>query len=785
MNTTFTKSILLAVLCTFLSNVDAATITWVGNTSNDWNTGSNWSSGSVPTSSDAVVISNASASNQPALDANRTIVTLDLSAGTLDLRGFTLNLTSCSFTGGSLNNGYIIANDFSAMQNTTFNGLVVLTKNGGSDNDLNGGNTFNGPVAIVNNDDSRLRMAVSNPDKFNGIIHFEENSSGQMEPAYNGINTFAGDISAVGSLNTVTFASGNGQVMITGTTSTYGNPQFNRLTINTNGQMSLLNTLNISALRIYKGTLDLENNSITTATAIFSGGTLTDGTVNFTNLDSMSASTFSGPLTLNKTGGANNSVFGGNTFNNNVIIINSSSSLLRLASTTGDDYNGNVDFRENSTGNLEPAYNGNNTFAANIATNNSSSVITFGAGSGFVIIDGNAFQSFVGNSALTPTVRRLTLNTSGVLYLDLTAVNIQVSLSFTSGHIQSSNNNEVIFLDGAIWTGAKHSSHVDGPVIKIGNDNFIFPVGDGSVYAPIEISAPSNTSDAFEATYINAPYSNTSSLASGLNNVSTDEHWILDRIAGSSSVLVTLHWNKFRHGGINSLTDMKVARWTGSQWADHGNGGTTGTETEGTVVSSAAITDFSPFTLGSGTSLNPLPISLLSFDAMPLKSVVQLKWATSNEIDNKAFIVEKSLNGNEWSEVSKVEGAGNSNDINHYMALDLNPVIGMQFYRLISIDLDGTRHYSEIRAVRYNDNNNSMVSVFPNPAANNINVNIPTNDNQDASIRISNSLGQVVFEMTGVASGSLSLDLTDFSAGIYQMQIVYDGQVQLVQLIKQ
>ncbi|MCC6818062.1 MAG: hypothetical protein IT245_04120, partial [Bacteroidia bacterium] len=541
MNTYKFKLILSVAFFAVVFNLKAATITWVGNTNNDWNTGSNWSSNSVPTSGDIVVISNASASNQPVLDASRTITTLDLSAGSLDLNGNTLTTSSCSFTGGELSNGTIISDDYDAMENSTFNGLLVFYKNGGGNNDLNGGNTFNGPIAIVNNDNSRIRLAVSNPDVFNGVIHFEENSSGQTEPAYNGNNTFSGDISSIGSINTVSFAAGSGQVVITGTTTTYGNPEFRKLTINTNSQLSALVNLTIDVLRIYKGTLDMESNTATVNTAIFKGGTLTDGVVNFNNVDSMTNTTFIGNLTLNKVGGSNNIVQGGNTFSGGVNIFNSSSSLWRLANVTGDDFNGNVDFRENSSGQLEPAYNGNNTFAGDISTDNSNSVISFGNSNGFVIIDGNSFQNLVGNTARTPIIKRLTLNTSGILYLNLTNLSITTSVSFTSGYIQTSNGNELIFQDGAFFTGAKHTSHVDGPVIKIGDDAFIFPVGDGAFYAPIEISAPANTSDAFEATYNNAAYSNTSTLASGLNNVSTDEHWILDRIAGSSNVTVTMH----------------------------------------------------------------------------------------------------------------------------------------------------------------------------------------------------------------------------------------------------
>lgn len=786
MNTSTIKLLSLAAFLTIAGALSAATITWNGNVNSNWTTAGNWSSGSVPTSSDDVVINNGSASNQPVLNGNFTYNSLSISAGELEMLGYTITATTLTFTGGTVKNGYFVADEFSSMQNTRFEGLIVMTKNGSGNNDFSGGNTFVGPVAIINNGNGRMRFAVSNADVFQGVIHFEENGSGEVEPAYNGINTFSGDISSTGSLDTVTFGAGNGQAVITGFTTVYGSPRFKRLTINSNsGQISFFENKVIDELRVYNGTLDMEGNTLTVVKAIFSGGTVTDGTLNFQNNDSMTNTSFEGTLLLRKIGGSDNIVNGGNTFGSYVFIENNSSSLWRLANVTGDDFNGYVEFRENSTGQLEPAYNGNNTFAGDVSTNNSTGVITFAAGNGFMIINGNVFQSMVGSTSRTPVIGRLTVNTSGVFYLNGTNLRVTTSLSFTSGIIQSSSGNELIFGDDAFWTGAKNTSHVDGPVIKIGNDAFTFPVGDGSFYAPIGMGAPSNTSDAFSAEYINSPYSNTTTMGSGLDHVSINEHWILDRVNGSSNVTVTLFWNKFRHGGVTSLVDMRVARWSGSQWANHGNGNVTGNETAGSVTSSAAITDFSPFTLGSSNTLNPLPVSLISFDATPVNQSVKVVWATSNELNNDKYIVEKSYNGTEWSAIGTVKGLGNSNSVAQYSFIDAQPQLGIQYYRLKQVDLNGEFAYSEIKPVAFNHNQHIQVSLFPNPAINQVNINLPSNENMDAKLTVFNALGQVVLELSNLSATNFSFDCSNFETGIYNIELSFDGNVQHVKFLKQ
>lgn len=786
------KSLLALVAITFsINSAFSATKTWVGSTSSNWGTASNWSGNSVPTSSDDVVINNSSASFQPVLDQDRTIASLSVSAGKLDLGDQTRTLTvsgNSSFTGGTVTNGWLNSTNFTQMQNTTFTGYLVLYKTGGSNNSVSGGNTFNGPVAVVNDDDSYFRLGASNPDDYNGIIHFEERSTGQMQPAYgSGNHTFSGDISTVGSPNTVTFGSNGGTVVIDGTSSLYGSPRFEKMTINTNGQINMQENQPITELRVIKGTFDMDGNQITVTDAYFTGGTVTDGTLKMSNINSMQNTTFDGNLVLEKiSGGNSNIVSGGNTFTETVRIINSSSNLWRLANTNGDDYNGDIEFNENGSGNLEPAYNGNNTFAGELSTDGTSGIIEFGKGNGIVIIDGNTTQELVGDDTKIPTFAKFTVNTSGVFSMNNIPLQVTSTLSLTSGIIESSDSYPVIMLNGSSVSGAKNSSHVNGPVEKRGNSAFTFPVGDGTVYASIAISAPSNSSDAFTATYFQSAYSNTTTLSSGLDHVSTEEHWILNRTTGSSNVNVTLSWNASRSGTVNSLSNLRVARWSGSTWNNQGNGSTTGNNSAGTVTTSSAVVDFSPFTIGSASTLNPLPVELISFRAQVIQNNIGLNWATSNELNSDRFDVEKSLDGVNWSKIGQVKAAGNTTTVHTYQHTDANPVVGLQYYRLRQVDINGEYKISQVVPVRYQLNTVvSNVNVFPNPAkGGNININIKNNENADASITIYNSVGQVVVKMESLSGNIFTININDLETGLYTVEVSSDGEVSNTKLMK-
>ena len=221
--------------------------------------------------------------------------------------------------------------------------------------------------------------------------------------------------------------------------------------------------------------------------------------------------------------------------------------------------------------------------------------------------------------------------------------------------------------DNSTASSGSNASFVNGPMRKTGDDAFVFPVGKGTKWARLGISAPSNTTDAFTAEYFDAAYSNTSSMATtpspALNNVSIMEYWDCARSVGSSAVTVTLFWENTLSGINNYSSDLVVAHWNGSAWENKGqtsiSGGITGN------VTSTSNTSFSPFTFGSlSPSFNPLPITLLNFDGkMNANNDVELNWRTVSETNNKFFTVERSSDGVYFTPLVNVEAAGNSNAV--------------------------------------------------------------------------------------------------------------------------
>ncbi|PCJ65294.1 MAG: hypothetical protein COA58_10575 [Bacteroidetes bacterium] len=95
-------------------------------------------------------------------------------------------------------------------------------------------------------------------------------------------------------------------------------------------------------------------------------------------------------------------------------------------------------------------------------------------------------------------------------------------------------------------------------------------------------------------------------------------------------------------------------------------------------------------------NFSAVPVELISFKGLTLNSTNTLFWNTASELNNKEFIIERSLDGHLWNSIGTVTGMGNTNYKVDYTFVDESPLEGLNFYRLKQIDYDGLFNYSSI-----------------------------------------------------------------------------------------
>ncbi|MFZ1686616.1 MAG: hypothetical protein WAU70_04300 [Flavobacteriales bacterium] len=386
-----------------------------------------------------------------------------------------------------------------------------------------------------------------------------------------------------------------------------------------------------------------------------------------------------------------------------------------------------------------------------------------------VLFNGTGAQT-VNNGAFTDVFSTLRINkaTNDLTLQD--PIVITTNLDLVQGRMFTDATNCPIVLDNGTATNASDASFVHGPIDKEGNDDFVYPVGKGTQYRYAAISAVTGTTGRFRCEYFPLDPEATfgTPLEPTLDHISNCEYWIIERTAGLEDAWVTLSWDN-NSCGVTNLADLRVARWdaTGTIWRDRGNGGTTGSTVAGDVITSAIQTLFSPWTLASIDSDNPLPVELVSFNARPEGEVVVVDWATATEIGNLWFDVERSADGTSFSSIDRVPGAINSQTTLNYNSVDEAPLNGMSYYRLRQTDIDGTSTTSNVVTVMRSGSSGRPISVVNTGEA----LLVYHGMAAGARYEVLDAGGRLVKQGTIVSDGPFGLDLSGINAGAYVLRM--------------
>ena len=182
---------------------------------------------------------------------------------------------------------------------------------------------------------------------------------------------------------------------------------------------------------------------------------------------------------------------------------------------------------------------------------------------------------------------------------------------------------------------------------------------------------------------------------------------------------------------------------------------------------------------------NILPVELVRFTAEVVNSnEVLLKWVTESEENNKHFIVERSTDGERFEIIGTVEGNGTTASTSVYQYLDEAPYFGRNYYRLKQVDFNGRFEFSEVVSVTIEGNDLPDAIVYPNPAETHTVLRMVEPLEQDATLEVISSLGEVMHTIDlPVGTNSYRVDLQNYHAGFYFIHLSYDGNRRLVQRV--
>ena len=194
-------------------------------------------------------------------------------------------------------------------------------------------------------------------------------------------------------------------------------------------------------------------------------------------------------------------------------------------------------------------------------------------------------------------------------------------------------------------------------------------------------------------------------------------------------------------------------------------------------------TSNSALALGSGACA-ALPVELIHFSASVQNQEVMLKWQTASEKDNAYFAIEHSVNDQSFRELSQIEGAGTSNEMQEYQFLHLQAQRGNNYYRLKQVDFDGTFTYSDIEVVQIQSNDKSL-TIRPTMARESIVVDFGHDLQLRGELTIYDLMGRMVLSnLIEPYTRQNTINVSNLEKGHYIIRFEQNGLQEQARFIK-
>jgi hypothetical protein len=336
-----------------------------------------------------------------------------------------------------------------------------------------------------------------------------------------------------------------------------------------------------------------------------------------------------------------------------------------------------------------------------------------------------------------------------------------------------------------------------------GTSDFLFHIGTPNGYSPVNIRNTGTTGDFTVGVVDN--FTGFTTFTSPITSALSLKNRFTIEASNPASVigLLRLGWTATDEGSsFNRAQALALQKFAGGTWAADANVTTSTVSGTGLGLSpqntTATLTPspVDPYVVSIAPTTSPvgvidlngnytlaqdisvLPLNLLSFTGKlnEFSKEVELKWITTNEVNTKNFEVLESKDGQSFSVVGTVS-AKNTAGIHNYSFTVNNNLSGVLYYKLKQVDQDGKFQFSNVIAVEKNSN---LLSVYPNPAEDNLTVTIPEG-NTASSIAIYALDGRMVYSKSLSANEITSnINISALNTGIYTL-VLQKGKESLSQ----
>lgn len=175
-----------------------------------------------------------------------------------------------------------------------------------------------------------------------------------------------------------------------------------------------------------------------------------------------------------------------------------------------------------------------------------------------------------------------------------------------------------------------------------------------------------------------------------------------------------------------------------------------------------------------------LPVELLFFSVDCNDDRQFLSWSTASEFNNDRFVIEASVNGDNFTTIAQVPGAGTTSLESDYV-LNLGKDDRWNYFKLSQVDYDGHMEvFPTIMSHRFCDDNTLEVQYDVFSKIFRFYANVASGQSQ---LMLVNSMGQTVLsERLQFDNGQATLNVQDLNSGIYIISFQSDKIVETVKI---
>ena len=200
------------------------------------------------------------------------------------------------------------------------------------------------------------------------------------------------------------------------------------------------------------------------------------------------------------------------------------------------------------------------------------------------------------------------------------------------------------------------------------------------------------------------------------------------------------------------------------------------------IVTGTTYAAYDNLSIGPVITPGPLPVNFIGIVANKVDNGVLIRWDVADEVNVQEYQLEKSINGVSFVSVGTVPASRKT----VYGFTDGNTKATEIFYRVKSVDRDGTIKYSGIIRFRQNSSYSNGIKLYPSPVQSLLTIEHSKLEN-GASVTLSTMDGRVLKVMKPAnGTSNTMMNVSNLSSGVYVIKLDKgNGKIETSTFVKQ